>query len=394
MRQNKPQTINQIAQEVYKIVGQEAVKSFAKIIYIAGGIDGKQNSASNFNDKSAQEILDTRLSLEQLDANFQENIFKKYRGQGVERQNISSGSFGGEDRSAIIECFKQVGFIDKVEPSRKNYDEVLVLGATMIGVKSRIDDLKVLDLEYKKVSFLTGERALWMDSPSDNFEDDKIAQNLLVQRCDNDEVTCASIDEKMQEIKNLHKQEKGSDISVGDLRKAVEEFYTKQYLEPKRQKFPTEADGIEYMFKKDQFFASRNVRCIYAKKSPEKPRVDTLDTVNEWFKEFEEVAKSDVSPSYNCIVISDQPHLKAQSQAFALISDTKNIEIEVVAKGYENPKAELLLTEMAGTLNRKKIMLERFAQQDSKSSSLPSSAPSSGSASGSLRKEPLIQNSL
>lgn len=253
MRQNKPQTINQIAQEVYKIVGQEALKSFAKIIYIAGGIDGKQNSASNFNDKSAQEILDTRLSLEQLDANFQENIFKKYRGQGVERQNISSGSFGGEDRSAIIECFKQVGFIDKVEPSRKNYDEVLVLGATMIGVKSRIDDLKVLDLEYKKVSFLTGERALWMDSPSDNFEDDKIAQNLLVQRCDNDEVTCASIDEKMQEIKNLHKQEKGSDISVGDLRKAVEEFYTKQYLEPKGKNFRPKLTASNICLKKINF---------------------------------------------------------------------------------------------------------------------------------------------
>ena len=377
MKQNKPQRIEQIAQEVYEIKGQEALKSFAKIIYIAGGIDGMQKSASNFNDELAEKILNTEISLTELDARFQSNIYNKYRGQGVERQNMSGGSFSEPDRLAIIECFKQIGFIDEVAPSREKYDEVLVLGASMLGVKSRIDDLKALNIEYNKVSFLTGERALWMDSPSDNFEDDKIAQNLLVQRCDNDEVTCASIDEKMQEIKNLHKQEKGSDISVGDLRKAVEEFYTKQYLEPKRQKFPTEADGIEYMFKKDQFFASRNARCIYAKKSPEKPRVDTVDTVNEWFKEFEKGAKSDAK--YYCVAISNQPFLKAQSQAFALISNP-NIQIEVVAKSVENPKSELLLTEMAGTLNRRKLMLERFVQQDSKSSSLPSSAPSPASS--------------
>jgi len=37
---------------------------------------------------------------------------------------------------------------------------------------------------------------------------------------------------------------------------------------------------------------------------------------------------------------------------------------------------EVYKTEMAGTLNRRKLMLERFAQQDSNSSSLPSSAPS------------------
>lgn len=373
MKQNEPQTIEQIAQEVYKISGQEALKSFAKIIFIAGGIDEKQESALNFNDDLAKKILNTELSLAELDALFQSNIYNKYRGQGVERQNMSSGSFSEPDRSAIIECFKQIGFIDEVAPSREKYDEVLVLGASMLGVKSRIDDLKALNIKYNKVSFLTGERALWMDSPSDNFASDKIAQNLLVQRCDNPEVTCDSIDKKIQEIKDKHKIEKKSDILVGNLRKEIEGFYTENYLEPKKQKFPTEADGIEYMFKKDEFFASRNARCIYAKKSPEKPRVDTVDTVNEWFKEFEKGAKTDAG--YYCVAISDQPFLKAQSQAFGLISNP-NIQIEVVAKSAKNPNSELLLTEMAGTLNRRKLMLERFAQQDSKSSFSPSSAPS------------------
>ncbi|MBM3590629.1 MAG: hypothetical protein FJX30_04585, partial [Alphaproteobacteria bacterium] len=139
MKQNEPQTIEQIAQEVYKISGQEALKSFAKIIFIAGGIDEKQESALNFNDDLAKKILNTELSLAELDALFQSNIYNKYRGQGVERQNMSSGSFSEPDRSAIIECFKQIGFIDEVAPSREKYDEVLVLGASMLGVKSRID---------------------------------------------------------------------------------------------------------------------------------------------------------------------------------------------------------------------------------------------------------------
>ena len=97
------------------------------------------------------------------------------RKQGQEVNEISPIQDITRSPEHYLTQAKELGLVDRIEPSKKSYDAALVLGASRIGLFARASDLKRV-LEEKGIDIkhgiiiLAGERPLWAQIDGINFE--------------------------------------------------------------------------------------------------------------------------------------------------------------------------------------------------------------------------------
>ena len=84
------------------------------------------------------------------------------RKRGMERWHVTS-EYTPEVAQKVLQQFDQLGFFKEIEPTSRSYDYLVVLGATLSRVRTRIAYLKELwerGVRGKKVIFLSGDRPL------------------------------------------------------------------------------------------------------------------------------------------------------------------------------------------------------------------------------------------
>lgn len=334
--------IGDLAKKVLNLHDDEQLQSFARILYVAGYKDGLIQKAKNFDESCKKQILDEEVTPEEFNLFLQKNLFQKFRPNGLERQDIKSKIYD-EDTSIILEDFRKIGFLDKVIPQDKEFGEVLIFGATIAGMKARLDSLiDQSDIKFEKLTILSGARDLWLDSSLDN----PIAKQLLIQRCGNPEVNSDSIDSKIAEFK----AQEG--ISVNDLRKKLVEYYTTQY----GISFPTETDGARALLEnyQDQGKIARGVsiNVVDAEKKPDGSRPDSEDTIRKWLDDNKYFQGNDLEEKTKILFVSSQPHYNAQKAAMGIHCHDLSISVSGLASTSNNRDAAILFPELAGAFNR------------------------------------------
>lgn len=81
------------------------------------------------------------------------------RPAGTERWDLQDSPILKEHRNDILRLLKTLGFVDQVKPTQREYDCVLLLGATDVHLLKRIQYLNKLwdeGVRYQKVYFLSG----------------------------------------------------------------------------------------------------------------------------------------------------------------------------------------------------------------------------------------------
>ncbi|MFM7703003.1 MAG: hypothetical protein ACKO6C_06065 [Alphaproteobacteria bacterium] len=344
---NQKIKISDLAKEVLNL-DDEHLHSFARILYVAGYEDGVIKEAKNFDESCKSQILEKEVTAEKFNALLQENLFQKFRPNGLERQDIKS-KIHDEDNEIILEDFRKIGFQDNVTPQEKKFGEALIFGATITGMKARLDSLIVQsDIEFEKLTILAGARDLWLDSPLDN----PIAKQLLIQRCDKSEVNFDSIDAKIAEFK----AQEG--ISVNDLRKKLVGYYTTQY----RISFPTETDGaralLENYQKQGKIADGVLIYVVDAKKKPDGSRPDSEDTIKKWLEDNKNFQGNDLErggeekDKVKILFVSNQPHYNAQKTAMGIHCHGVPISVSGLASASINKDSAILFPELAGGFNR------------------------------------------
>jgi hypothetical protein len=103
------------------------------------------------------------LKVEKIESNSLEKLVTKtqskwLRNAGTERWEQIERTDINKDK--YVELFKDIGLVDEVKPQKKEYDYVLVLGATAKVMQSRFAHVIRLckDLKFKTIIFLTGQR--------------------------------------------------------------------------------------------------------------------------------------------------------------------------------------------------------------------------------------------
>lgn len=84
---------------------------------------------------------------------------KWLRPAGKERWDLEDSSLLTAQRDNIINLLKKLGFIDEIQPCFKDYESILLLGASDVNLVERINYLKKawnLGVRYKKCYLLTG----------------------------------------------------------------------------------------------------------------------------------------------------------------------------------------------------------------------------------------------
>lgn len=336
--------ISDLAKEVLNLDGDEHLYSFARILYVAGYEDGVIKEAKNFDESRKSQILDREVTVDEFNALLQKNIFQKFRPNGLERQDIKS-KINEEDDAIILEDFRKIGFLDNVIPQKKEFGEVLIFGATIVGMKTRLDSLiDQSDIKYEKLTILSGARDLWLDSALDN----PIAKQLLIQRCGNPEVNSDSIDAKITEFKS----QEGT--TVNDLRKKLVEYYTTQY----GISFPTETDGARALLENYQdqgkIVQGVSINVVDAEKKPDGSRPDSEDTIRKWLKENKYFQGNDLEEKdkEQILFVSSQPYYKAQKAAMEIHCYNVQISVLGLARSSNNKDTAILFPELAGGFNR------------------------------------------
>lgn len=340
---NQKIKISDLAKEVLNLDGDEHLHSFARILYVAGYEDGVIKEAKNFDESCKSQILEKEVTAEEFNMLLQKNLFQKFRPNGLERQDIKS-KIHDEDNAIILEDFRKIGFLDNVIPQEKEFDETLIFGATITGMKARLDSLiDQGDIKFKKLTILAGARDLWLDSPLDN----PIAKQLLIQRCSNPEVNSDSIDAKIAEFK----AQEG--ISVNDLRKKLVEYYTTQY----GISFPIETDGaralLEDYQKQGKISDGVLIYVVDAKKKPDGSRPDSEDTIRKWLEDNNNFQGNDLEGNIvEILFVSNQPYYNAQKAAMGIHCHDVPISVSGLASASSNKDSAILFPELAGGFNR------------------------------------------
>jgi hypothetical protein len=102
-----------------------------------------------------------------------QNAFGRKNGQEVNELSIERNI--AENKAYYLAQAKELGLVERIEPSKKSYDIALVLGASRLALLARSADLKRI-LEEKDISIkhgiiiLAGERPLWAQIDGINFE--------------------------------------------------------------------------------------------------------------------------------------------------------------------------------------------------------------------------------
>ena len=85
------------------------------------------------------------------------------RAPGQERWQLADIKIDPNSEANAINMLREIGLIDELKPSKKEFDYVLLLGATVPRMQQRLEHLARLwqsGVRYKKLIFLTGQRPL------------------------------------------------------------------------------------------------------------------------------------------------------------------------------------------------------------------------------------------
>ncbi len=72
-------------------------------------------------------------------------------------------TFNAVDKKYLLQLFNELGMVDAIFPTRKNYDYFLFMGGDLLGMQERLEFMLNLwqkDIRAKKIVFLTAQRAL------------------------------------------------------------------------------------------------------------------------------------------------------------------------------------------------------------------------------------------
>jgi hypothetical protein len=237
------------------------------------------------------------------------------RPAGVERYQMDDPYVDKLD--ALRPAFKKLGLVDDVLPSKKEYDYVLVHGATLLATRARIAFLVkswLSGVRFKQIVFLTGARML--DS----------VQESVDQLCD---VT----------------------QTILPIRSDWQYDASKPYI--------TETDMTGHVYEQGMLPAELKeipFRVVDAPqqvaKDGSKKRPNTIDTLNEWLK---------TNPQQgSCLFISNQPFVGYQdSIAKTVLPSAFSIETVGFAIPASYEKVSLYLDSLARWLYQEQIRVNQ-----------------------------------
>lgn len=107
---------------------------------------------------------------------------KWLRPDGKERWDLEDSSLLIAQRENILNLLKKLGFIDEIQPSFKDYESILLLGASDINLIARINYLQKawkLGVRYKKCYLLTGGMVVKNNIHLDNIP--KTDTDLIIE---------------------------------------------------------------------------------------------------------------------------------------------------------------------------------------------------------------------
>ena len=371
---------------------EEKILAFAKLLIVGKGLDdflGIRPSDDKL-DEEAQKLLQQEINLKWLNEQLQKNWFKKYRGDG-ERQQAVPASFDENDLKKITTELKTLGFIDEVLPSKHEYDQAWVFGATEVGMKGRIEELSKLisggffnenrsegGCKVKSIAILSGARDLWLDSDSDPSTAELILKKILekdrfLSSIYGTEISIESIKKegqvafdqakadftetdrqsgKIPKNETPEQKTKRENGYLGLVREAVVKFFEEKY----EIKYPTEADAARKLaddFLKEHTEYKGEIIVVDAPKkvvlgsdgNPEidkngkkiTARPDTTDTILQWAKDNQKmISLLPEGEKISVIAISNQPVATGQKTGFD-VAEAQNqllqkIDFEVVGK--------------------------------------------------------------
>lgn len=329
---------------IFSAKGYDKTKlgALATLLHVTGYNDGIIKGEPTAEEISS--ILSTTTTVEGLNTLFQENYFKKYRGNG-ERQQIEACAELTPHKDRIIGLFRELGYIDPVLPSRTGYDIAFVFGCAQEGLEGRIRALQELKpsgpaagagagagadskIEVGTIFILAGDRQLWPDR-------ENIAAKLFADRAG---VTPETIQAHTDTIFTPEVRTRNNAAEITAKRSETITSLTTTYPDAK---WPTEADMAEELARRmlpDQAFSVVNATGRDGK------RPDTLDTVQAWKDKYEDK----ITTLKRVLAISNQPFIPEQMAPLGVLNPAK-FEFDIVGKGCEaTAKPELLLTAFAG----------------------------------------------
>ena len=171
--------IREIFSQAFGLSSEEKLNSLARILYHYEFDGIKRRLAPN--DSNLKEILDKETSEKDLNGLLQEHIFQKIRGSGERQQIDPSNHFSDETKQQLMQDFEKIGFVAEVSPeSGKEYESVIIFGASQKGMENRLNDflryfLPKINENPKEIFFLVGERDAWLDS-------EIFAKEILLER--------------------------------------------------------------------------------------------------------------------------------------------------------------------------------------------------------------------
>jgi hypothetical protein len=335
-----------------------------QLLHLTGGFDGIVKSYESLESFDVSEVLDQKMTLDQLNDLMQQNYFQKLRGEKERQQIVDSPEFQSIAQ-AIVGILGSLGFTEAVKPTKQSYYFAFVFGATEVGMKSRMDSYMTFmqdeGVSIDQIFILAGARDLWLDSSSDP------STALIVARKINELPTCTvrvATQQVADEGKRIFDETKGN---TNTKRVAVVKYFEEKY----KIKWPTEADAARCIAE-----GNGKIAVVDAPKKENGTRPDTFDTVVAWINTY---GNKMSGAKKSALAISDQPYIKGQSVPMKLLPN--HIEWEVVGKGIASDrlKPEQLLPEFAGVIY-KELQLAKFmsAQQEQQRSAVRAGAAGIG----------------
>lgn len=109
-------------------------------------------------------LLDTLNIPHKSDFNSMIDATQRWRRvPGQERWQLPDIDINDETKAKVTSLLKSIGIIDELKPSQKEFDYVLLLGATVPRMQQRLEHLARLwqsGIRYNQLVFLTGQRPL------------------------------------------------------------------------------------------------------------------------------------------------------------------------------------------------------------------------------------------
>lgn len=215
-------------------------------------------------------------------------------------------------RDELVPLMKQLGVIDEVKPTQKQYDYALVSSCKVDVFRKRLaylEDLWKKGIRFKSLVFLSGWRPLYADETEEELMGKN--QTILAQR--------------------------------DDWKKGARELPT------------NEIEMIPWVFEQSQFFKTMEdipATYISAPALAGNPRATTLDKIRAW-------VSTNPKPG-SCLFISDQPYIAYQQLDFQTLMDTR-FSVETAGPAADdNTTIEIYLDTLARALEHEEWYRENI----------------------------------